>query len=91
MSEFGFVSTGELLQLIASKAVSSVELTEYFINRIETYDAHINAVVVRDFERALDAAKAADRHQAKGQGLGALHGLPMTVKESYNVAELKTT
>ncbi|MEM7100160.1 MAG: amidase [Pseudomonadota bacterium] len=91
MSEFGFMSAGELLELLASKAVSSVELTRYFIDRIETYDKDINAVVVRDFERALSVAKEADRALAKGASPGALHGLPMTVKESYNIAGLKTT
>ena len=50
----------------------------------------INAVVVRDFDRARDAARAADAALARGERRPLL-GLPMTVKESHNVAGLKTT
>ncbi len=85
-----FESAISLAQKIKDKEISSKELTEYFINRIEKYDEPINAVVVRDFDRALEAAVAADEKQAKGGRLGPLHGLPMTVKESYNIAGLPT-
>jgi|TARA_Y100000310_G_scaffold64786_2_gene60319 amidase len=85
-----FKSAIELAQMIKDKRMSSREMTEYFIGRIEKYDGDVNAVVVRDFERALQAADAADAALAKGDDLGPLHGLPMTIKESYNIAGLKT-
>ena len=57
MTEIHFLSAIELADKILTKQISSLELTEHFINRIENLDGAINAVVVRDFERALDAAQ----------------------------------
>ncbi|NOX50219.1 MAG: amidase [Gammaproteobacteria bacterium] len=89
--ELGFHSAVELAKLVADKTISATELLNYFIARIEKYDEKLNAVVVRDFERAADAAKLADEQLAQGKNIGPLHGVPMTVKESYNIAGLKTT
>jgi amidase len=86
-----FMAAGDLARLIRAKEISSVELTRYFIDRIERYDETINAVVVRDFDRALSAAACADEALMRGELFGRLHGLPMTVKEAYNVAGLPTT
>ena len=81
----------ELAQMIRDKEISSVELTQYFIDRIERFDAMLNAVVVRDFDRALSAARNADDALMRGELAGPLHGLPMTIKESYDIAGLPTT
>jgi amidase len=80
----------ELLAALVARRVSSVELTQHAIARIERLDGAINAICVRDFERALAAAHAADAARAAGES-GALLGLPITVKESFNVAGLPTT
>ena len=88
--ELDYLTATELVGLLAARKVSSVELLERAITRIEATDSHINAVVVRDFERAHTAAKAADAALARGERAPLL-GLPMTVKESYNVAGLPTT
>ncbi|MEQ8955598.1 MAG: amidase family protein [Gammaproteobacteria bacterium] len=90
-TEMCFMSAGELAALLRRGDISSVELTQYFIDRIENYDQILNAVVVRDFERALEAATVADRALARGELLGPFHGLPMTIKESYDIAGLATT
>jgi amidase len=87
----GFLSATELAAALARKDMSSVELTRYFIDRIERYDKVLNAIVVRDFERALEAAAASDKELAAGRSRGALHGLPMTIKESFDIAGLPTT
>ncbi len=87
----GFKSAMELSGLIRAKHLSSVELTEYFIRRIERFDSKLNAVPVRDFERALASANDADRALGKGSVSGPLHGLPMTIKESYDIEGLATT
>ena len=89
--ELGFKTAVELASMLRSKTVGSEELTRYYISRIEKYDGRLNAVVVRDFDRALAAAKAADEALARGDSLGPLHGLPMTIKESYDIAGLPTT
>jgi len=86
-----FQSATELARRIRAGEISSRELTELYIDRIERLDGALNAVVVRDFARARAAADAADRARAEGRDLGALHGVPMTIKESYDIAGLPTT
>ena len=83
-------TAGDLVKAIAGRQVSSRELVDSAISRIEALDPKINAVVVRDFERARAAADAADAALAKGENR-ALLGVPMTVKEQYAVAGLPTT
>ena len=78
------------LAALAGKRISSAELVDFSISRIEALDTNINAVVVRDFERARGAALAADSALARGEARPLL-GLPMTVKEMFNVAGLPTT
>ncbi len=80
-----------LAAAIKDKQISAVELLELYIARIEQYDDQINAVVVRDFERARVAARAADDVLAAGEACGALHGVPMTIKEAYDIEGLATT
>src|SRR5262252_7197048 len=89
-NELDYRTTGELVAILAARKVSALELLEHSIARIEAHDKRINAVVVHDFARARHAAMAADAALAKGQR-GALLGVPMTVKEAYNVAGLPTT
>ncbi len=78
----------ELAAQIARGELSALEATDAAIARIEVLDGSINSVVARDFDRARGAAKALD---AKGIEKGPLHGVPITVKESFNIAGLKTT
>lgn len=80
----------ELAGQIAAGTISAAEAVDAAIGRIEQLDGPINAVVVRDFERAREAAKAADARRAQGVA-APLNGVPMTVKESFNIAGLKTT
>lgn len=75
---------------IATGETSARAEAEAAIARIEAKDGAINAVVVRDFDRALAAADEADRAVAAGERRPLL-GVPMTVKESYNLAGLPTT
>jgi amidase len=83
-------TAGELAQALAHRQISSRELVDGAIARIEAVDPKINAVVVRDFDRARAAADAADAALARGYQLPLL-GLPMTVKEQFNIAGLPTT
>ena len=86
-----FSTATELAAAIRNKQVSSLELTDMYIDRVERYDAKTNAVVVHDFERGREAAKAADEALARGERTGRLHGVPMTVKEAYDTQGLPTT
>jgi amidase len=83
-------SAGDLIAALAKREVSARELLDFAIARIEALDAKINAVVIRDFDRARLAADAADEALAQGEHRPLL-GLPMTVKEQFNVAGLPTT
>ena len=80
----------DLLADLAAHRVSSRELVDAAIARIEALDPKINAVVVRDFDRARAAAGDADAAIARGERRPLL-GLPMTVKEAFNVVGLPTT
>ena len=83
-------TASDLVKAIAGRQVSSRELVDSAISRIEALDPKINAVVVREFDRARIAADAADAALARGEQRPLL-GLPMTVKEQFNVAGLPTT
>ena len=89
-SQWSFKTAVELSAALAAKNVSAVELAQDAIDRIERHDAKINAICVRDFERGLEAARAADAALGRGETRPLL-GIPLTVKESYNVAGLPTT
>jgi amidase len=80
----------ELAEALAAKTFSALELTDHIIARIEALDKPINAVIVHDFDRAREAAKNADAAIARGDK-GPLLGIPITVKESFDIAGLPTT
>jgi amidase len=88
--DFDYMTATGLAAAMAAREVSAVELAQAAIARIERHDEQINAVCVRDFERALAAAREADAARARGE-VRPLLGVPMTVKESFNVAGLPTT
>src|SRR5215472_10935552 len=83
-------AAGELVEALAKRQASSRELVDAAIARIEALDGKINAVVVRDFDRARAAAADADAALAKGERRPLL-GVPITVKEQFGIAGLPTT
>ncbi|MEV0767104.1 amidase [Nocardia salmonicida] len=88
--DWNFASAEELVTALRAGEVTSVELTEDAIARIERDDETINAICVRDFDRARVAARRADQARAGGEDRPLL-GVPVTVKESYDMAGLPTT
>jgi amidase len=84
MTELAFLPAKRLAAMIKRREIGCVELLDHFIARVEKHDVRINAVVVRDFDRARALDKA-------NTPVGPLHGVPMTVKESFDVAGLPTT
>ncbi len=91
MLDVPFRSARQLAADVRKKKIGCVELLEIYLARVDKHDGTLNAVVVRDFERARRRARAADRALSRGDVWGPLHGVPMTVKESYDVAGLPTT
>ena len=86
-----FQSATDAAQAVRRKEISSRELTEMLLTRIEEVNPALNAVVELRREAALREAAAADEAIARGDVAGALHGVPMTIKDSFNVAGLHTT
>ena len=91
MSNDTYETALQLAKKIRSAEVSAKELTQTLIERIQTYDTQINAVVVRTFEDAIKNADLADAAVASGKEVGPLHGVPMTIKESYVMAGTPST
>ena len=90
-ADLGLSSATELAGQIAVGKLSSRELLDHYLQRVETLNPALNAVVTLDAERAATAATAADARCAAGEPLGPLHGLPLTVKDAIATANIRTT
>ncbi|WP_431282890.1 amidase family protein [Humitalea sp. 24SJ18S-53] len=80
----------DLATLIAGRKASPVEVTAAAIARIAAWEPRLNAFAAPDFDRAMDAARAAEAAVMRGDALGPLHGVPATIKDVQNVAGLPT-
>jgi amidase len=88
------LATSSALQLedaLRARRLSSRELLDTYLTRIEQLGPPINAVVTLDRERAYSAAARADDAAARGDWLGPLHGLPITIKDAIEVADVRST
>jgi amidase len=85
------LSARALAERLRRRELSSVEALEAHLARIERFNPALNAVVSLDVEGARNAAKAADVALQRGQPVGPLHGVPMTLKDGHDVAGLRTT
>lgn len=90
-TDTAFLPATELARRIADGALSSEECLNLFLERVDRFNPELNAIVVDVRERALDRARKADAARARGESWGPLHGVPATVKESYNLAGTPTT
>ena len=84
-------SAHALLGLLARGECTSVQLVELYAERIARHNPALNAVVVLDLDKARAQAQAADEARARGRSLGLLHGLPITVKEAFDLPGTPTT
>jgi amidase len=91
VSELAYSSAVAIADRIRQREISSREAVDYFLARVETLDEPINSVVTIDAERARTEADAADAALARGEVRGPLHGVPMTVKDSFQTAGMRTT
>ncbi len=91
MTEPCDLSATEARRLIGTKNLSPVELLESSLKRIEAVNHAVNAVVAMDIPAARNAARAAEAAVMRGEALGALHGLPVGVKDLEDTAGLRTT
>ena len=86
-----FRSAKQLAALIRGKKIGCLELLDLYLQRVEQYNPKINAIIFKDVEGARKRAKLADRALARKEVWGPLHGVPMTIKESFDVAGMPTT
>src|SRR5271167_2316558 len=91
MSNLAYSSATDIARKIRRREISSREAVDYFLARVETLDKPINSVVTIDAERARTEADAADAALARGEVRGPLHGVPMTIKDSFQTAGMRTT
>ena len=91
MAGLAFQSATELAGRLRSREIGCLELLDYFIGRVETLGPKVNAIIVREFEAARTRAAAADQALSRGEAVGPLHGVPMTIKESFRLKGTPTT
>ncbi len=91
MREVPFRSAKQLATEIRRKKIGCLELLDLYLARVERYNPKLNAIIATDLDGARKRARAADRALVKGEPWGPLHGVPMTIKESYDVVGLPTT
>ncbi|HQT76788.1 MAG TPA: amidase [Rhodopila sp.] len=83
-----FLSASQLADLVRTRKIGALELLDHYIGRVEAQDGRINAVVVRDFDRARTRARMLDSQSDKS---APFFGVPMTAKESFDIAGLPST
>lgn len=88
-SNFGTLT--EASRAVRSGVISSLELTKHILERINRYNPSLNAIVTLLQDEAMARARAADEALAKGQWWGPLHGVPITVKDAFEMASVRTT
>ena len=91
MDELCDLSAVNLRDMICCKDITPVELVDSCIDRIESCDGILNAIVTKNYERAKEEAKIAERKVLEGNNLGLLHGLPLGVKDLELTQGLRTT
>jgi amidase len=91
VSELAYSSAIAIARKIRKREISSKEAVDYFLARVEALDKPINCVVTIDATRARTEADVADAAIARGESRGPLHGVPMTIKDSFQTAGMKTT
>ena len=89
--EIAFMTIGELSYLIKNKKITSVELTNIYLERIKKYDDALSAVVTLTDSLALEQAKVADKEIASGKYKGVLHGIPYGIKDLASFPGYPTT
>jgi amidase len=91
MSELAYSSAVAIARKIRQRELSSREAVDSFLARVEALDKSINSVVTIDAERARTEADAADAALARGEVRGPLHGVPITIKDSFQTKGMRTT
>ena len=85
MTDIAFLPAHRLAGMLRSREIGCLELLEHLLARVERFNPALNAIIWTDRDGARDQARAADHALARGEIRGPLHGLPMTIKESFDL------
>ena len=91
MSDLHYLTATQLAKKLRDKEISCLELLELYLDRVLRHNPALNAIIVLDEQGARARAREADQALGRGDVWGPLHGVPMTIKESFNVAGQPTT
>lgn len=91
MSSLTFAPAHQLARMIRDREVSAVEVLNAYLAQIAKHNSKLNAICTLDEENAYVRARLADEALAKGENWGALHGVPITIKDIFETAGLLTT
>jgi aspartyl-tRNA(Asn)/glutamyl-tRNA(Gln) amidotransferase subunit A len=90
-ADLTFLPATEIAKAISNKQLSAREVTQSVLGRIDEVDGKVNAFVTRIDDEALKAAAAADEATARGESLGVLHGVPVSIKDLFEVKGVRCT
>ena len=90
-SELAFTSAIKLRELVATKEISPVEVTENALRRVDRLNPKLNAFLTVAADRALQDAKRAEEDVIKKETLGPLHGVPTSIKDLLETEGIRTT
>jgi len=85
------LSASEAARAIREREITSSEITEHILKRIDLYNPKLNAIVTLMRKEALERASAADEALRRGEWWGPLHGVPITIKDCFEVSGVRTT
>ena len=91
MTDIAFLSANRLAKLIRKRKIGCLELLDHYLSRVERFNPALNAIISTDIPAARRRARLADKMVANGEKLAPLHGVPVTVKESFDVKGLATS
>ncbi len=91
MTDLTFAPAYQLAQMIRDRQISSLEVVEAYLAKIAQHNSSLNAICTLDAANARNRAMAADSALAKSENWGRLHGVPITVKDIFETAGLRTT
>jgi Asp-tRNA(Asn)/Glu-tRNA(Gln) amidotransferase A subunit family amidase len=91
MNELAFFSVGELGELIRTRQITSIKLTEFYLERLKKYDPVLHCVITLTEERGLRQARLMDEELDKGKYRGLLHGIPFGIKDLFATVDYNTT
>ena len=91
MTDIAYLPAHKLAGKLRSREIGCLELLEHHLARVERFNPALNAIIWTDLEAARERARQADQALGRGETWGPLHGLPMTIKESFDLAGAPTT